>query len=237
MRTPATKNETVDYRILKADLAALKSENSRFRLVGSLGRAVHHAALGNPYREYEVRSQHPLYTPAGLRDIDTIGLSASPDTTFPVDTAAHTHNTQVTILPDGDDWWLVSQERNFAEQIHIDVMQPVEGATVGGINTVTIPWQTQLALTRSRGFPRKKDRLSMDLLEKTANDALLPKLPSELLAPFERLNEIHVPAHQLAIRAIYRSLPSPITQVTTPILRRFKTPQRNPNLGNVAATK
>lgn len=223
MRTPATKNETVDYRVLEVDLAVLQSENPRFRLVGSLGRAVHHnTALGNPYREYEARNQHPLYSPTGLRDIDTIGLSVSPDVTFPVDTAAHTHNSQVIILPDGDDWWLISQERNFAEQLHADAMQPINGTTIGDINTVTIPWQTQLALTRSRGFPRKKDRLSMDLLERTGKDTPLPELPGELLAPFERLNEVHIPAHQLAIRAIYRSLPSAITQVTTPVLRRLK---------------
>lgn len=223
MSTPAGNNSILSYKQLETDLANLRAEDHRFRLVGSLGRAVHYsAALGNPTAEYEARGEHPLYGSTSLRDIDTIGLLTSPDTTFPVDTYAFTHNNQVTVLPDGnDDWWLVSQQRNFAEQLHPDAMQPIEGMTIGNIASVTIPWQTQLALTRARGFPRKKDRLSTNLLQSIADQASLPRLPSEILAPFDRLNEVPIAPHWLAIRALYRSLPTAITRKTTPTLRKL----------------
>lgn len=195
------------YSRLEADLAALHTHNEQFRLAGSLGRSVHFAAaFDDALTEYHLRGEHPLGTKNNLRDIDTIGVHTVPESPFYIDTLAHTDNDQASIIADGDTWWLVSREKNFAEPLHPDVMQPVHGQTIGGIPATTIPAQTHVALTRSRGFMRKKDRLATKLLEKALPH--IHVLPHDLYEPFNVLRDIPTPAHTLALRAVYRTLPS-----------------------------
>lgn len=204
---------------LAQDLASLREHDESLRIVGSLGRAVYHnLAYGDAYREFTHRQQSPLRVGSLARDIDIISPRSTPrDLLFPLDADAY-DNPEVTLNLVDETWWLTSAERNFAEPLHPDVMQPIVGATIDDIEITTIPWQTHLALTRTRGPLRPKDRVSSELLG-DAGRQLGNTLPLAHFQPFETLSSLAMPAHTRFARTMYRRLPESIKHTTAPVLK------------------
>ncbi len=203
---------------LHDQLTDLHTNNPDTRLVGSLGRAV---LLGDPVAEYRLRNEHPLRNRHNdARDLDLI-TSGWVQTTgpFPLDTVSF-NNPSVRISKHGNDWWLHSDEKKFAEPLHPDTMQPIEGTTVYDIPVVTLPWQTHLALTQARGVPRRKDEQSIQLLA-AAGEARGNTLPGQLYAPFQRLQQIPEPAGKRMLRSVYRRIPRGIDHAVSPLLKHI----------------
>ena len=204
---------------LNLELTSLHDTSPDARIVGSLGRAVHHnLAHGDAYREFSARKESPYHVRALARDIDIV--TPNTDITpavFPIDSDAF-RNSEVSIEHDGDTWWLTSPERNFAESLRPDVMRPISGRTIDHIPIITIPWETHLALTSARGPMRSKDKLSASLLYK-AGQQLGTTVQSRHLKPFEQLSSIPTPARSRFIRSAYRRLPESIKQNSAPLLK------------------
>lgn len=204
---------------LNLELTSLHETTPDARIVGSLGRAVHHnLAYGDAYREFSARKESPYHVRALARDIDIV----TPHTDivpaiFPIDSDAF-RNAEVGLEHDGDTWWLTSPERNFAEPLHPDVMRPISGQTIDGIPIITLPWETHLALTSARGPLRSKDKLSAGLLHK-AGQQLGTTVQPKHLKPFEQLSNIPTPARSRFIRSAYRCLPESVKHSSAPLLK------------------
>lgn len=204
---------------LNLELASLYDTVPDARIVGSLGRAVHHnLAYGDAYREFSARKESPYHVRTLARDIDIIApdIDITP-VIFPIDSDAF-RNSEVNLERDGNTWWLTSSERNFAEPLHQDIMQPISGQTINDMPIVTVPWETHLALTSARGPMRQKDKLSADLLYK-AGQRIGPTVSSNHLKPFEQLSNIHTSARLRFVRSAYRHLPESIKHSSAPLLK------------------
>lgn len=204
---------------LNLELTSLLDTTPDTRIVGSLGRAVHHnLAYDDAYREFSAREENPYHVRALARDIDIVTPSTDiAPAVFPIDSDAF-RNSEVSIEHDGDTWWLTSPERNFAEPLHPDVMRPISGQTIDHIPIITIPWETHLALTSARGPLRSKDKLSANLLHETGRQ-LGTTVQSRHLRPFEQLSNTPTSARSRFIRSAYRRLPESIKHSSAPLLK------------------
>ena len=206
---------------LQDQLDTIQSRNIDTRIVGSLGRSVLFGMLANnPELEYESRNQNPLYDHTGqARDIDVIGVSSTAETgSYPVDAIAF-DNKEVSVWKEGSDWWLKSENKNFAEQLHPDVIAPVQGTGALDLDTVTVPLQTHIALTLARGVPRKKDDVAIRLLEEAGQRDPHP-LPNSLYKPFRDLSSISQESSLLTPSSLYRRLlPDKAKRIMDPLLK------------------
>lgn len=188
-------------------------------VVGSLGRAVlHNAAHGDPFTEYNRRGQDPLNKGFEARDIDLLGTPKGmfDDTApFEIDDTAF-NSSEVAIVRDGQDWWLTSEERNFAEQLHPDVLQPVRGETVYGVACATVPAQTHLALYHARPILRLQDKVTSTLLEQTITST--NSLPDELYQPFDALRQART-SKLMVLSDVYNAfVPPSVDRYLQPII-------------------
>jgi hypothetical protein len=117
---------------LKVQIESLHRNNPSSILVGSLGRAVLYGnVLNNPYFEFQARNEEPLFNKAGARDIDVITEDSleSAEGPFQIDTACFKSKFNHIVCQNGD-WYLVSEAHGFAEQLHPDTVEPIEGKSV-----------------------------------------------------------------------------------------------------------
>jgi len=210
---------------LREQLGELHRHNPDIRILGSLGRSVlFRQSFGNAYAEYWARNQSPLYNcPLQARDIDALNVAKpEPGEPFTVDALAFA-NPEVRVAQEGSDWWLVSDQKDFAEQLHTDVMQPVSGLGVYGIEMSTVPVQTHIAVTHARGVLRPKDETSLRLLHEIGEGGSL-YLPDELYEPFERLDAVPVKfALRTAMGGLYRKwTPEYAKPWIDPVLKRAR---------------
>ncbi len=206
---------------LQEQLDTIQRQNPDIRIVGSLGRSVLFGLIAHdPEIEYHTRSQKPLYDHSGqARDIDVIGLSNTTDTgSFPVDNIAF-DNKSVSIWKHGSDWWLRSIDKKFSEQLHPDVMAPIIGTGTSNITAITVPLQTHLALTLSRGILRDQDNLSRYLLENVGR-AQQHSLPTSLYKPFYDLSRMSHDTPLSTPRYVYRRFfPAKAKKAIDPLLK------------------
>lgn len=197
-------------------------------VVGSIGRAVlFRRAVGNPNYEYAAHGQYPLNKTGDARDIDVVSLvSARGDIRrpFELDNGGF-NNPIVHIARQGGKWVLGSEVNNFAELIHDDVMEPVEGTTIFDAECRTLPIDTQIALFGVHGPLRWKDSQNLSLLIGAADRTTQQRLPEELYAPFRQLGALNG-GNTLNPRALYRryvpdSVRRRLKPIASPISRAF----------------
>ena len=165
-------------------------------LLGSLGRAVIFGEIsGNPVAEFEARQESPVWrvedSEALSRDIDVIGIEGEgvlAPQLFEVDSHAF-GSPRVRFVREGDDWFLVSENKGIYEPLHPASMELVEGETVYGVQVKTVPFQTHQALFGLKGSMRPKDQINLSFL--SLHEGLGPTvLPPEVLEPFEKLRRV-----------------------------------------------
>jgi hypothetical protein len=212
---------------LNIEINRIHDDFDSARLCGSLGRAVIYGMLlGNPYHEYQIRGQDPLYLGSTARDIDLIGagqIDASLYEPFQVDTTGFA-SPFLDIEKQGADWFLTASHHGFAEPLHDDVMRPIRGETVFGISSISLSPETLLNLYGIKGQPRGKDTRSQRLLH-NACDALPPTdhLDDELFTPFIKLKLLNQASWHIRAQDMYRrSVPEPIRTKLIPIIRFAK---------------
>lgn len=212
---------------LSLEIGQIHKDNDLTRLAGSLGRAVIFGRiLGDPFHEYGERGQNPLVAESVARDIDLITgapAAAANYEPFHVDTTGFASPFFSIETQDGE-WFLVASYHDFAEPLHEDVVCPVQGETVFGIPSVTVPPQTLLALYGNKGQMRPKDIRSQQLL-KRARDKLPSDehLPDELFKPFEDLTLINQASVYIHAQDAYRRMvPLGIRSKLVPIINYAK---------------
>jgi hypothetical protein len=207
---------------LAAELEAITSYDPQVYIAGSLGRAVIFAKHGlSPVVEYEVRGQHPLGHGSKPRDIDVIGIDPAVDVDFEpfaVDRTAFAKDV-AAIVREGDSWFLVSKVANYSEQLHPDIMEPVEGNTIFDIPCRTLPLDTHRNLFDLAGHTRAKDHVARKLLTSVEST---DRLPAELFKPFEELRSINTRLFTHLQRAYWCLVPENIRLGLRPITTRIK---------------
>ncbi len=206
------------------NLNGLKRED--VLIVGSVGRsAIYGSLYDRPHHEYEVRRQHPLGTIANPRDIDILGLSAEEATSYapyPVD-ASGFRGKYSSLVRDRGEWYLVAEYHNFAEQLHPDVMEPVEAKGICGAIVKTVPIQTHKAIHRL-DRARVKDDITAEILENAHSEiGLSEKKRDDLYGAFNELRRLNRSSTYLTARNLYRRhVPVGFRQKVVPIVRAGK---------------
>ncbi len=213
---------------------ALASEASRLytdypdtRVVGSLGRSViFNELLGDPIYEFRSRGQDVLGVAGRARDIDIItsGPSALEDyDPFEVETTGFS-NSYIKFLCEGGDWFVVSDHHSFAEPLRPEVMEPVQGKGVLGIEFITLPAQTLLATYGLKGQLRNKDIRTRGMLKQAIVDGDgQSSFPPAFLAPLTELaarnrSSLYVRAQD----AYRRHIPDTIRSRAVPFMKIAK---------------
>jgi len=193
---------------LAHEVSALQNKLPDARLTGSLGRSVIYSTLlGNPDYEFTTRGQEPLIVAGSARDIDVLGTKPSLVSDFkPFEVDATGYSTSLLeFVRDGEDWFVVGRSHDFAEPVKPEVMEPITGEGTLGIEAVTLPPQTHLALYGLRGQIREKDIKTRDLL----HEAVLARgqadlYPDEFLEPLRQIAAINRSNLRVRVQNIYR---------------------------------
>lgn len=212
-------------QFLSAEIALIEAANPDYRLAGSLGRAVFYdQQFGNPYYEFSLRNEHPLYKGLKLpRDIDVLNAPDTQHITGPyaIDTA-WANNPEAAVIQVGGDWRLQSSRRGFDEPIDADVMTPIRGETVYGISAQTVPARTHLALFAVRGTLRRKDDLPMQLVKQLADSSPLQP-PLSKYEPFVALANMQDRGLVTHLSKVYRRhAPEFVKRVTGDIVSNLR---------------
>jgi hypothetical protein len=193
-------------------------------MIGSLGRAaIYDEYIGDPDFEFTSRNQTPLVAGQFVRDMDVFSAgSARPaaEGPFPVDTTTY-NNPLVEIVREGDDWWLTSAKRDFAEEIDPDTMEPRKVNTIYGIECVVLPAQTQLEIIGLNGAMREKDVKNAQLLKELL-DGQAPEMPDELFKPFRKLRDTKSEGMYGKVQSVYHILPERLRSKVQPLTRALK---------------
>lgn len=208
---------------LGAQLEALTEANEHCRIAGSLGRAAFFEQTGRPFEWEYIRRRQTIVSKENSgrvvpRDIDVIGVTALASETrpFPVDMQAYA-SPQGSIVEQGDEWWLVAEQHNFAEPISADLMEPYE-ARLAEHEYAALQPVAQLAVLSILGNfrynkIRKTHRLMQTIL---AEEGLLP--PRTEFAAFDRLRALNTDSPALRARYFYRDrVPLPARRKLTVI--------------------
>ena len=214
--------ETHTPEALAAELEAV--HDAGLLVVGSLGRAAYYSNfVGDPEYEFTARGEPVLGTPRHIRDIDVLGETPEElkRALFYVDDFAF-GNALVCLRQERGDWVLASPYRDFYEEVHPDVMEPIELRGLFDVKIYTVPLQTHNALWSLNGLERKKDSTNKKLFDETM--AELPKtLPVEFFEPFVRLGQMGRTDSLSRAQMLYRqSVPLPIRERLVPLARFIK---------------
>lgn len=208
---------------LALELEAIVAYEPNVFIVGSLGRAVVFAQSGlNPTVEFDERGEQPLIKKRGARDIDTIGLSPRDNVDFRpfyVDRTALTKDAAAIVLQNGD-WFLVSEKANYSQPLHPDVMEPVVGETIFGIECRTVSLQTHAHLFELFGVPRAKDNIAKNLI--SGIETSKPQLPTELYKPFDEIRAMNDDVFATMQRAYWRLFPKSVRLGMRPFTQPIK---------------
>ena len=182
---------------LYAEQLRLLQEDSNTRIVGSIGRMVSSLlAVGMPYAEFDDRIAAGLHT-TRISDIDVVGarqdalVAARNVGEAVVDNRAFGDSDVAVECRDGL-WVLKSSDVEFEEELHPGVMNAI-AAEVEGIEIVTVPLQTHLALHTLRPRNATKDNLTEKTLRYLLHsDKLdsggLGRIDERSFLPFMRLS-------------------------------------------------
>lgn len=223
-----TFNEAVHTpEALSCEISALRDRLPDARLVGSLGRSIVYGnVLGNPVYEFAIRNQDPLSVANIARDIDVLGVSRTEVDSFgPFEVDATGYSTRfVNIVRDGIDWFIVSKCHDFAEPLKPEVVEPFSGEAVFGIEAVTLPPQTQLALYGLKGRMREKDIKTRDMLKAIVMTHDQTDLyPDEFLEPIRDLATLNSRSLYVRAQDMYRRVvPNRIRARAVPFMRLAK---------------
>lgn len=153
----------IDISFYAEQLSALQTDPNT-RIVGSIGRMVaSQQTVGTPFTEFDDRVVARLDT-TRVSDIDVLGtrpdlvIAARNLCEASIDDLAF-RDSDVTLENEDGLWVLKSTDVDFEEVIDSEVMEPVS-AEVEGIEIVTVPLQTHIALHGLRERNDKKDRLT-----------------------------------------------------------------------------
>lgn len=215
---------------LSDQLEAVRGFDPDCYLVGSLGRAAaYQYLLGDSMHEYHARGRQPYQRFNGTAaDLDLVGTSditggeQSQFGPFEVDTKSF-KGRQVTIVKKDGDWVLRSANRSFEAEIEPETMEPIKTRTVYGVDCLTLPPQTLLALLGLNGTLRDQDLHAQQVLTSAIRESSITPLPPKYYEPFEELSRLNQSSKFNQLRTAYRAIvPSAIRKPLAPILQPIK---------------
>ena len=217
---------SVTSESLETAIQRLYKSNSEALLVGSLGRsAVFSRLYGDPEHEFVLRGERPLWNDNGSpRDLDfIISGGINPTTTEPYKTDIDCFTKpDFALESEGTDWWVTSIMFGYAERLHPAVMEPTPSKTIYDIDCLVPPIQTFQRLTGVPIIVRKKDKVSLALIEK-ALEFETDKLPEELYKPIDDLKALtNKGIYPKLVRTYNMVVPLPIRLATRPYIRGLK---------------
>jgi hypothetical protein len=218
---------TLDDGSFERTMSAVAKANPDYRLVGSLGRAVlWDKHYGNPYLEYDARGERPLANRHHVtRDLDFLNAPDLPDITtpYPIDTVWADNQDASITQNSGGEWRLKSVRRGFDEPIDAEVMAPVHGKTVYGVETTTVNPMTHMLLFAIRGTLRRQDDRAVNMLSQLLTTDDCPILPYDKYEPFWELADMQRHGALAKLSHVYRRyVPRPIVGLTGDFLFALK---------------